>query len=78
MKKVLAVAAMILAVSCVPKENGESGPAGPLGSPVLTSSVSTVGISAYSDEICLSYSWNDIAPDGTYPSYDIELTKTSD
>lgn len=78
MKKVLAVAAMILAVSCVPKESGEGGPAGLLDSPVLTSSVSTVGISSYSDEICLSYSWNDVAPEGTYPSYSIELTKASD
>ena len=69
---------MILAVSCVPKESGEGGPAVLLDSPVLTSSVSTVGISSYSDEICLSYSWNDVAPEGTYPSYSIELTKASD
>ena len=75
---VTAILTAVAIFSCVPAQKEDGGQTGPLDAPVLTSSVSSVGITTYSDDICLSYSWNDIAPEGTYPSYSMELTKASD
>ena len=63
---------LMLIPSCNPQVEPDDLKPGQLdNAPVLKADVSSVSISDYNDETCLTYSWNDVAPEGTSPVYAI-------
>jgi len=80
MKKLLSLALVssLLLFSCNKNSNGDDPEHGVLSEPTLSADASTVSLSEVSDEICLTYSWNDVAPEGTYPTYVISFALASD
>lgn len=77
-KMSLALAAVFSLAVCKPELNPKDPEAITLESPVLASDASTVAISEYGDDVCLTYSWNDVAVEGVHPSYTIEFADGND
>ena len=75
----LLVASFVLMLpACVqPEQPGEITP-GTLDAPSLQANPSSVSITDYSDVTCLTYSWNDVAPEGVSPTYSLQLAKAED
>ena len=77
LKLTMALTAILWLAACQPEQKPEEGTI-TLEAPVLASDVSSVAISDYGDAVCLTYSWNDVAVEGVYPSYSIEFAENSD
>lgn len=73
----IALTAILWLGACQPEHKPDGGSV-ILEAPALTSDVSSVAISDYGDAVCLTYSWNDVAVEGVYPSYIIEFADGSD
>jgi len=74
----LAGLACLFAVSCKKNDNPEPQKPTTLTAPTLAVSPASVVVTPESDDIALTFSWNDVAVEGITPVYAFQVTKKGD